>query len=98
MVEVTRAANTFGQAHYATIKAGHDGIARIVDDARAEGELPDGAPSDLTAMAFYGTLEQILTAWILGGRPTDDGDYERAKAFVVDTLCAGLDAASAPTG
>ena len=46
-------------------------------------------------MAFYGTIEQVLTGWIFGLLPHADGTYERAKRFVVETICDGLEAQSA---
>ena len=39
IVEVTRAANSFGRAHLATIREAYDGIAKIVEDARADGSF-----------------------------------------------------------
>jgi hypothetical protein len=43
-------------------------------------------------MAFYGAIEQVLTGWIFGLLEQADDDYERAKAFVVGTICDGLEA------
>ena len=49
-------------------------------------------------MAFYGAIEQVLTGWIFGLLEQGDDDYERAKHFVVDTICDGLEAhASEPS-
>ena len=98
VVEVTRAANTFGQTHYPTMKAAYDGIARIVERGQRDGEFTPTVAPDFAAMAFYGAIEQVLTAWILGGRPTDATIYEQAKDFVVETICTGLDSTSAPSG
>ena len=43
-------------------------------------------------MAFYGAIEQVLTGWIFGLLEEGDDDYERAKRFVVETICEGLEA------
>ena len=43
-------------------------------------------------MAFYGAIEQVLTGWIFGLLEEGDEDYERAKHFIVDTICDGLEA------
>jgi hypothetical protein len=46
-------------------------------------------------MAFYGAIEQVLTGWIFEWLPRGDAEYEQAKDFVVETICGGLDAATA---
>jgi TetR/AcrR family transcriptional regulator, fatty acid metabolism regulator protein len=45
-------------------------------------------------MAFYGAIEQVLTAWIFDLLPRGQDEYEQAKRFVVETVCGGLDAGS----
>jgi TetR/AcrR family transcriptional regulator, fatty acid metabolism regulator protein len=95
IVEVTRAANTFGQTHFATIQAAYDGIAAIVAQAQAAGEFKDTVTPQFAAMAFYGAIEQVLTGWIFEALPRGEDEYEQAKAFVVETICGGLDAAGA---
>jgi hypothetical protein len=45
-------------------------------------------------MAFYGAIEQVLTGWIFELLPQSDEEYEQAKGFVVETICAGLDRAA----
>ena len=47
-------------------------------------------------MAFYGAIEQVLTGWIFGLLEEEEDDYERAKRFVVETICEGLEASDAP--
>jgi TetR/AcrR family transcriptional regulator, fatty acid metabolism regulator protein len=42
-------------------------------------------------MAFYGAIEQVLTGWIFDALPVGDDEYEQAKAFVVETICGGLE-------
>ena len=66
IVEVTRAANTFGQTHLAKIR-------RRTADRRHRGARPgrratfrDDVSAQFAAMAFYGAIEQILTGWIFG--------------------------------
>ena len=43
-------------------------------------------------MAFYGAIEQVLTGWIFGLLEQSDDSYERAKDYVVETICDGLHA------
>jgi TetR/AcrR family fatty acid metabolism transcriptional regulator len=90
IVEVTRAANTFGQTHLAEIREAYAGIAAIVQRAQDESVFTDTVSAQFAAMAFYGTTEQVLTGWIFDILPTSDEDYEQAKAFIVETVVGGL--------
>ena len=96
IVEVTRAANSFGQTHLAKIREAYELIADIVAKAQEEGAFKDTITPQFAAMAFYGAIEQVLTGWIFELLPQSDSEYEQAKEFVVETICAGLDRA-APT-
>jgi TetR/AcrR family fatty acid metabolism transcriptional regulator len=96
IVEVTRAANSFGQTHLAKIREAYELIADIVAKAQDEGAFKDSITPQFAAMAFYGAIEQVLTGWIFELLPESDVEYEQAKGFVVETICAGLDRA-APT-
>jgi AcrR family transcriptional regulator len=92
IVEVTRAANSFGARHLAKIREAYDMIADIVEDAQDEGKFrADVAPS-FAAMAFYGAIEQVLTGWIFALLPEGEEEFEQAKTFVVETVCGGLEA------
>jgi AcrR family transcriptional regulator len=95
IVEVTRAANSFGQTHLAKIQEAYALIGEIVASAQAGGDFRDDVTSEFAAMAFYGMVEQVLTGWIFGLLPSDDATYERAKRQVVETICDGLEAQSA---
>jgi AcrR family transcriptional regulator len=90
IVEVTRAANTFGQTHLAEIRKAYNRIADIVEAAQADGTFREGVTPQFAAMAFYGAIEQVLTGWIFGLLEEGEDDYERAKRFVVETICDGL--------
>jgi TetR/AcrR family fatty acid metabolism transcriptional regulator len=94
IVEVTRAANTFGQTHLSEIRKAYNRIAEIVAAAQADGSFRDAVTPQFAAMAFYGAIEQVLTGWIFGLLEEGDDDYERAKRFVVETICDGLQAHS----
>jgi AcrR family transcriptional regulator len=91
IVEVTRAANSFGQTHLAKIREAYALIADIVAKAQEEGVFKDTVTPEFAAMAFYGAIEQVLTGWIFDLLPGGDDEYEQAKAFVVETICGGLD-------
>ena len=95
IVEVTRAANSFGAVHLEKIREAYDGIAAIVEAAREEGSFKSGIPAEFAAMCFYGAIEQLLTGWIFELLPRTDEDYERAKDLVVEAICGGLENAGA---
>ncbi|MFN2616072.1 MAG: TetR/AcrR family transcriptional regulator [Thermoleophilaceae bacterium] len=96
IVEVTRAANSFGRLHLKKIREAYDGIGQIVERAREEGSFKSDIPSDFAAMFFYGAMEQLLTGWIFEVLPQSEAEFERAKGMVVEALCGGLE--SAPAG
>jgi hypothetical protein len=98
IVEVTRAANSFGQTHLPKIGEAYFQIGAIVRKAQAEGSFRDNVTPEFAAMAFYGVIEQVLTGWIFGLLEEGEDSYERAKRSVVDTICDGLEAhASRPS-
>ena len=81
--------------HLAKIREAYDMIADIVEDAQDEGKFRTDVAPAFAAMAFYGAIEQVLTGWIFDFLPKGEAEYEQAKAFVVETICGGLDASSA---
>jgi TetR/AcrR family transcriptional regulator, fatty acid metabolism regulator protein len=93
IVEVTRAANSFGREHLDTIREAYSMIAAIVDSARQDGSFKADISADFAAMCFYGAIEQLLSGWIFGYLPTTDEEFERAKSLVVETICGGLESA-----
>jgi TetR/AcrR family fatty acid metabolism transcriptional regulator len=91
IVEVTRAANSFGQTHLAEIRSAYELIGDIVRDAQKEGAFRREIEPRFAAMAFYGAIEQLLTGWIFGLLPEGPEHFERAKWLVVETVCGGLE-------
>ncbi len=92
IVEVTRAANSFGRTHLAKIREAYDLIGDIVEKAQAAGEFRSEVAAEFAALAFYGAIEQVLTGWIFDLLPQGDDEFEEAKSFVVETICSGLEA------
>lgn len=90
IVEVTRAANSFGRTHLAKIDEAYALIAAIVADAQQRGEFTTAVTPQFAALAFYGAIEQMLTGWIFGLLPQGGEDVEAAKRFVVEMICGGL--------
>ncbi len=91
IVEVTRAANSFTRTHLKEIRQAFDLIAKIVRDAQAAGDFREDIDADFASMLFYGAIEQLLSAWVFEIIPDGEGDFDRARAMVVETICAGLE-------
>jgi TetR/AcrR family transcriptional regulator, fatty acid metabolism regulator protein len=91
IVEVTRAANTFGRTHLAKIREAYAQIASIVERAQADGTFRPEIDPAFAALAYYGLLEQVLTEWIFDTDPVGEEKLERAKGLIVETICRGLE-------
>ncbi len=90
IVEVTRAANSFGRTHLPEIRRAYAGIAEIVEGGVRTGEFRDAVAPYFAAMAFYGAIEQVLTGWIFAEGPIGDAEFDQAKDLIVETICGGL--------
>jgi TetR/AcrR family fatty acid metabolism transcriptional regulator len=62
IVEVTRAANTFGRAHLGEIRQAYQGISAIVAQGQEDGTFRSDISADFATLCFYGAIEQLLTA------------------------------------
>jgi TetR/AcrR family transcriptional regulator, fatty acid metabolism regulator protein len=91
VVEVTRAANTFGRTHLAKIREAYAQIAGIVERAQADGVFRSEITPEFGALAFYGSIEQVLTRWIFDRDAVGDDELEGAKSMIVETICRGLE-------
>jgi TetR/AcrR family transcriptional regulator, fatty acid metabolism regulator protein len=91
IVEVTRAANTFGRTHLAKIRDAYAQIAAIVARAQSDGTFRTEITPEFAALAFYGSIEQVLSGWIFDSSPLSDEELERAKVLIVDTICRGIE-------
>jgi len=91
IVEVTRAANTFGRTHLAKIREAYRQIAGIVARAQAAGVFREQISPEFAALAFYGLIEQVLTGWIFDSDSVGEDELERAKGLIVETICRGLE-------
>src|SRR3954469_10240773 len=91
IVEVTRAANTFGRAHLAEIRQAYDGISAIFATAQQNGTFRADISPEFATLCFYGAIEQLLTAWIFDEIPKSPEEFEQAKREIVDTVCGGLE-------
>ena len=91
IVEVTRAANSFGRTHLPEIRRAYDSIAKIVADGQRSGAFRRDIDSAFVSMSFYGAIEQQLSGWIFELTPASETDLEQAKTLVTATICDGLE-------
>jgi TetR/AcrR family fatty acid metabolism transcriptional regulator len=91
IVEVTRAANSFGRTHLPQIRRAYDSITKIVADGQAEGAFRSDIDPAFASMSFYGAIEQLLSGWIFELIPAADADFDEAKELVVGAICDGLE-------
>ncbi len=94
IVEVTRAANSFGRTHLAEIRRAYDSIAKIVADGQAAGVFRRDIDPTFASMSFYGAIEQLLSGWIFelipglrqrlrrGKDLAGDDDLRRSRASI----------------
>jgi TetR/AcrR family transcriptional regulator, fatty acid metabolism regulator protein len=91
IVEVTRAANSFGRTHLPEIRRAYDSIAEIVAEGQEDGTFRRDIDPTFASMSFYGAIEQLLSGWIFELIPSSGADFDRAKELVVETICDGLE-------
>ena len=79
IIEVTRAANSFG-AHPPARDPPRlrPVVSQIVADGQADGAFRTDIDADFVGMAFYGAIEQVLSGWVFELNPTSDEEFERA--------------------
>ncbi len=93
IVEVTRAANSFGRTHLPEIHRAYESIAKIIADAQADGVFRAEIDPLLASMWFYGAIEQLLSGWVFEQIPAGERDFDRAREMLVETICGGLETA-----
>jgi TetR/AcrR family fatty acid metabolism transcriptional regulator len=91
IVEVTRAANSFGRTHLPEIRQAYEGIAKIVSDGQEAGAFRGDISPLFASMTFYGAIEQLLSGWIFDLIPASDTSFDDAKDLLVTTICDGLE-------
>jgi TetR/AcrR family transcriptional regulator, fatty acid metabolism regulator protein len=91
IVEVTRAANSFGRTHMQEIRRAYESIAKIVADGQQTAAFRADIDPFFASMSFYGVIEQLLSGWIFELIPASDADFDRAEELVVAAICDGLE-------
>jgi AcrR family transcriptional regulator len=90
IVEVTRAANTFGRSHMTEIRQAYDSISAIVGKGQGDGSFRTDIAPEFATLCFYGAIEQLLTAWIFDEVTLSPDEFDQARAMLVETVCDGL--------
>jgi AcrR family transcriptional regulator len=91
IVEVTRAANSFGKTHLEEIRRAYESIAKIVAEGQESGAFRRDVAPMFASMSFYGAIEQLLSGWIFETIPAGDADFDQARDLLVTTICDGLE-------
>jgi hypothetical protein len=92
IVDVTRAANSFGRTHLPEIRRAYEMITKIVADGQRSGDLRRDVDPEFASMWFYGAIEQLLSGWVFDLIPAGESDFDRAREMLVETICGGLQA------
>jgi hypothetical protein len=71
-------------------------IQRIIEQGQEQNVFRTDLSPRLGAWIVYGALEEILTGWVLGRLPGEDGDIREAERAVVAILTGGLVERQAP--
>jgi AcrR family transcriptional regulator len=73
-------------------------LERVICRGQEEGTFRADLDPRLAGWIVYGSLEELLTGWVLGQLPDGDEEVARAERTVIDVVCGGLasDDAAAP--
>jgi AcrR family transcriptional regulator len=86
--EVARSPQLQGQVD--ELREGFLVIQRVIERGQAEGSFRDDLDARLASWIVYGSLEELLTGWVLAELPDGDEDVARAEATVLAFVHAGL--------
>ncbi len=86
--EVTRSPHV--QQEIEEITHAMEALAGIIQRGQESGEFRTELDPRLSAVVFYGALDEILTGWVLGQLPDSDEDIARAETNVVQLLVDGM--------
>ena len=65
-------------------------IQRVIERGQEEGTFRADLDPRLASWIVYGSLEELLTGWVLGQLPDGDEEVARAERTVIDVVCGGL--------
>jgi TetR/AcrR family fatty acid metabolism transcriptional regulator len=87
--EVTRSGEQL-QREVGELQLAFEALQRIIARGQEQGVFRSDVDARLAAWILYGTLEEILTGWVLGQLPDGPEDVAAAERTVVHVLCDGL--------
>jgi AcrR family transcriptional regulator len=67
-------------------------IRRIIERGQANGEFRADLDASTAAIVFYGGIDELLSAWVLGRLEADESVVAAAERHVVDVFVGGLEA------
>src|SRR3954470_2226615 len=67
-------------------------IRRIIEHGQRTGEFRADLDAGTAAIVFYGGIDELLSAWVLGRLEADESDVSAAERHVVDIMVGGLSA------
>jgi TetR/AcrR family fatty acid metabolism transcriptional regulator len=65
-------------------------IQRVIERGQETGAFRRDLDARLASWIVYGSLEELLTGWVLGQLPDGDEEVARAERTVIDVVCGGL--------
>ena len=74
-----------------------EAVERVIARGIERGELRADLDPKLAATVFYGPIDELLTAWVLGRLPGDEAGIAAAEQTVIELVLASLIAEPAPT-
>ena len=86
--EVGRSAQLASQVE--VIGQGFAVIERVIEQGQSEGVFRAELDPRLASWVVYGSLEEILTGWVMGRLPDGDEEVARAERTIVDVVVRGL--------
>jgi len=72
-----------------------DAIRGIIERGQAAGEFRDDVDPQFASWIFYGAIEEVLTAWVLGQLPDGDEEVALAERTILEVIRGGLARADA---
>ena len=86
--EVTRTPHL--QSEVKEIQQAFDALERIVERGQEQGVFGPELEPRLVAWSLYGSLEELLTGWVMGQLPGSDEDVTRAERSLFALVTQGL--------
>jgi AcrR family transcriptional regulator len=90
VVEVIRSSKLWETDTLSRIGEAFRLLEQMVEEGKRAGDFGPELDSRLACSIFYGALDQIITDWVVGLRPSGDQDVERAIGMVETVILGGM--------